>query len=69
MSKTNKHLAEISNLDQVGLFSQLEEACKLFFELRLKHKAGQLSESHLLRNARKKIARLKTAISQQRGGN
>ena len=35
---------------------------KLLFESNFKHKMGQLKESHLLKETRKNIARIKTEI-------
>ena len=40
---------------------------KLLFESNFKHKMGQLKESHILKEARKNIARIKTEINTKNG--
>lgn len=45
------------------LLEQLKEQ----FKLRLQASTGQLSQSHLLSQVRKDIARIKTALSQKAG--
>jgi large subunit ribosomal protein L29 len=45
------------------LLEQLKEQ----FKLRLQASTGQLTQSHLLMQARKDIARIKTALSQKAG--
>ena len=45
------------------LLEQLKEQ----FKLRMQSSTGQLTQSHLLTQARKDIARIKTALSQKAG--
>lgn len=45
------------------LLAQLKEQ----FELRMKQTTGQLNQSHLLRQVRRNIARIKTVLNQKAG--
>ena len=40
---------------------------KELFNLRMQNGSGQVSKSHLLRDAKKNVARVKTAITAQQG--
>lgn len=40
---------------------------KLLFESNFKHKMGQLKESHMLKETKKEIARIKTELSKENG--
>ena len=63
---SQKTIAELSTLGTDELSTELEGVCKEHFELSLKHKAGSLKQTHLLRLARRQIARLKTLIQAKR---
>lgn len=63
---SQKTLAELSTLGADELSTELEGVCKEHFELSLKHKAGSLKQTHLLRTARRQIARLKSLIQAKR---
>jgi len=40
---------------------------KVLFENNFKHKMGQLKESHMLKETKKEIARIKTELSKENG--
>ena len=50
------------NLDQ--LKQELASVRAEQFTMRIKHKTGQLNETNLLKNTRRKIARIKTLITE-----
>jgi large subunit ribosomal protein L29 len=50
------------NLDQLN--QELASVRAEQFTMRIKHKTGQLNETNLLKNTRKKIARIKTLITE-----
>ena len=52
LGKTNKELMVLLNDEMSSLF-----------DMRMKHKTGQMNETHNLKIARKKIARIKTAMN------
>ena len=52
LGKTNKELMVILNDEMSSLF-----------DMRMKHKTGQMNETHNLKLARKKIAQIKTAMN------
>ena len=55
----NKSTEELSQ-DLLGLLKEQ-------FNLRLRKSTGQLNQSHLLRQARRDIARIKTVLTQKAG--
>ena len=50
------------NLDQLN--QELASLRAEQFTMRIKHKTGQLNETNLLKNTRRKIARIKTLITE-----
>tara|TARA_B100001939_G_C16763166_1_gene539207 strand:- start:232 stop:453 length:222 start_codon:yes stop_codon:yes gene_type:complete len=52
LGKTNKELMVLLNDEMSSLF-----------DMRMKHKTGQMNETHNLKLARKKIAQIKTAMN------
>ena len=50
------------NLDQLN--QELATVRAEQFTMRIKHKTGQLNETNLLKNTRRKIARIKTLITE-----
>ena len=50
------------NLEQLD--AELATSRESQFNLRIKHKTGQLNETNLLKNTRRKIARIKTLITE-----
>ena len=57
--KTGK---DYKGMNKESLKKELLAHRKLLFESNFKHKMGQLNESHLLKETRKNIARIKTEI-------
>lgn len=53
----------LAALDQKGLVKELGNLQREFYLLRMKHVAGELKETHLLKLERKKIARAKTFLN------
>lgn len=60
----SKELADLrkKNVDQLG--AELIVARKEQFDLRIKHKTGQLKETNQITLVRKKIAKIKTIMSE-----
>jgi large subunit ribosomal protein L29 len=60
----SKELADLrkKNVDQLG--AELIVARKEQFDLRIKHKTGQLKETNQITLVRKKIAKIKTIINE-----
>lgn len=63
---SQKNVKELSSLESKDLHNELESVCKEHFELSLKHKAGSLKQTHLLRVARRQIARINTLLHAKR---
>jgi ribosomal protein L29 len=53
---------DYKGMNKESLKKELLAQRKLLFESNFKHKMGQLKESHLLKETRKNIARIKTEI-------
>ena len=49
------------------LNTELEQQCEGQFKLNMQQATGQLGQSHLLKQARKDIARIKTVLSEKAG--
>ena len=58
---------DYKNMKQEDLKKELMANRKSLFENGFKHKMGQLKESHLLKETRKNIARIKTELSGKDG--
>ncbi len=58
--------AELRKKSSEELNKELLERRKEQFNLRMQKKVGQLPKSHLIRIARKDIARLKTVLNEKR---
>ena len=58
---------DYKNMKQEDLKKELMANRKSLFESGFKHKMGQLKESHLLKETRKNIARIKTELSRKDG--
>ena len=54
---------DYSQLSPAELANELEKTTKEFFEHRLNVKIGKEKKTHLVRAARKKVARLKTFLT------
>ena len=51
------------------LESELLSELKKQFEYRMQHATGQMGQSHLLKQARKNVARIKTILTEKKQGN
>ncbi len=58
---------DYKKMNQEDLKKELIANRKSLFESGFKHKMGQLKESHLLKETRKNIARIKTELSRKDG--
>ncbi|MAW64588.1 MAG: 50S ribosomal protein L29 [SAR86 cluster bacterium] len=60
----SKELIDLRKKDLDQLNQELASVRAEQFTMRIKHKTGQLNETNLLKNTRKKIARIKTLITE-----
>ena len=60
----SKELIDLRKKDLDQLNQQLASVRAEQFTMRIKHKTGQLNETNLLKNTRRKIARIKTLITE-----
>lgn len=58
---------ELKNKSAADLSAELNELLQEQFKLRMQKATGQLTKTHLTRNVRRNIARVKTLLSQQEG--
>ena len=65
MAKITNDLEDLRKKEIKALESLILEVRENQFRNRMKHKTGQLSESHLLNADRKKIAQIKTIINEK----
>jgi len=66
MAKLTSDLQDLRKKDIKALENLILEIRENQFKNRMKHKTGQLNESHLLTNDRKKIAQIKTIINEKK---
>jgi len=59
--------AELREKSEADLTKQLQELLREQFNLRMQKGGGQLSQTHLLGQVRKDIARVKTVLAQKAG--
>lgn len=59
--------SELKNKSVAELQSQLEELLGDQFKLRMQKATGQLGQTHVIRQTRRDIARVKTVIAQKAG--
>ena len=60
----SKELIDLRKKDLDQLDQELAAVRAEQFTMRIKHKTGQLNETNLLKNTRRKIARIKTLITE-----
>jgi len=60
----SKELIDLRKKDLNQLNQELASVRAEQFTMRIKHKTGQLNETNLLKNTRRKIARIKTLITE-----
>ena len=66
MAKLTSDLQDLRKKDIKSLENLILEIRENQFKNRMKHKTGQLTESHLLTYDRKKIAQIKTIINEKK---
>ena len=66
MAKLTSDLQDLRKKDIKALENLIFEIRENQFKNRMKHKTGQLTESHLLTYDRKKIAQIKTIINEKK---
>lgn len=59
--------SELKNKSTAELQAQLEELLNGQFKLRMQKATGQLNQSHLVRQTRRDIARVKTELASKAG--
>ena len=60
----SKELIDLRKKELDQLNQELASVRAEQFTMRIKHKTGQLNETNLLKNTRRKIARIKTLITE-----
>ena len=61
-------ISELRDKDEEGLRVELERLTREHFGLRMQFGSGQLGQTHLLKETRRDIARVKTCIKESRNG-
>ena len=61
-------ISELREKDEEELKGELERLTKEHFGLRMQFGSGQLGQTHLLKEIRRDIARVKTCIKESRTG-
>lgn len=62
-----KKIKDFKTMKLDALKTELIANRKVLFENNFKHKMGQLKESHMLKETKKEIARIKTELSKENG--
>ena len=62
-----KKIKDFKTMKLDSLKTELIANRKVLFENNFKHKMGQLKESHMLKETKKEIARIKTELSKENG--
>ena len=62
-----KKIKDFKTMKLDDLKTELIANRKVLFENNFKHKMGQLKESHMLKETKKEIARIKTELSKENG--
>ena len=63
--KTTEYLKTLRSKDAAGLKAELVALRQEQFNLRMQSSMGQMNQSHLTRDARKKVARVQTLLNQK----
>ena len=63
--KTTEYLKSLRSKDAAGLKAELQALRQEQFNLRMQSTMGQMNQSHLTRDARKKVARVQTLLNQK----
>ena len=60
---------EIRNMSTEEILKKIEELQSELFDLRMKQATASMEKPHRMNAARKDIARMKTVLSERKGGN
>jgi large subunit ribosomal protein L29 len=63
--KTTDYVKSLRSKDVAGLKAELQALRQEQFNLRMQATMGQMNQSHLTRDARKKVARVQTLLNQK----
>jgi large subunit ribosomal protein L29 len=63
--KTTEYVKSLRSKDAAGLKAELQALRQEQFNLRMQASMGQMNQSHLTRDARKKVARVQTLLNQK----
>ncbi|MGQ0528799.1 MAG: 50S ribosomal protein L29 [Panacagrimonas sp.] len=63
--KTTEYVKSLRSKDEAGLKAELLALRQEQFNLRMQASMGQMNQSHLTRDARKKVARVQTLLNQK----
>jgi len=63
--KTTEYVKTLRSKDEAGLKAELLALRQEQFNLRMQASMGQMNQSHLTRDARKKVARVQTLLNQK----
>ena len=63
--KTTDYVKSLRSKDATGLKAELVALRQEQFNLRMQASMGQMNQSHLTRDARKKVARVQTLLNQK----
>jgi large subunit ribosomal protein L29 len=61
--------SEIRNMSTEEILKKIEELQSELFDLRMKQATASMEKPHRMNAARKDIARMKTVLSERKGGN
>ena len=61
--------SEIRNMSTEEILKNIEELQSELFDLRMKQATASMEKPHRMNAARKDIARMKTVLSERKGGN
>ena len=60
-----KKLEDLKKLDASKLMEELNESRKSLFKIKFEVKSGQAKNSHMIKNYKKQIARIKTLMKEK----
>lgn len=63
--KSTEYVKSLRSKDEAGLKAELLALRQEQFNLRMQASMGQVNQSHLTRDARKKVARVQTLLNQK----
>jgi large subunit ribosomal protein L29 len=57
-------MKDLNSMSEENLITELNKVYKEIFKYRMQKAHGQLNQNHLLRNAKRTVARIKTLLNQ-----